>query len=192
MVLGASSALRADTVSVPAASAILIDSAGPAKGDKAVRYLNVEGKATGKYACFAVIRFDGSALSAAIHKKNQKRSPNITSIKLQLNQSNAGFTKDGVVAIYLSYANPTAYGTLKYPYSPGAGPLKGKQIATVKFTKTGKTDSYELPKGLAEAISKGKTITLVLAEGNPTVAATWAGQKPTAGHTPPALVIVAS
>ncbi len=45
-----------------------------------------------------------------------------------------------------------------------------------------------MSQNLANTLAHGKTITLILAEGDPTVAATWAGLKAASGHKAPALI----
>lgn len=205
-------AQTADTVSAPAIQTAYIRPDGPQKGANGDRFLDVEGKDTGKYACYGIVRFDAKTVKSALDTKFGAGKWRVTGLSLELSQSNAGFSKDGGVQIYLSQAATTEFGALKYPYSPKEGPLRGDPLATVKYVKSAapageagkgaesvapKTDSFDLLKGtagttLAGTITQGKAVTLVLAEADPTVAATWAGQKPSGQHKPPTLIVKAA
>jgi hypothetical protein len=205
-------AQTADTVSAPAVQTAYIRPDGPQKGANGDRFLDVEGKDTGKYACYGIARFDAKSVKSALDAKFGAGKWRITGLSLELTQSNAGFSKDGSVQIYLSQGAAPDLGALKYPYTPKEGPLHGDLLTTVKYVKSAappgnvgkagdpaapKTDSCDILKGtagqsLAGAISQGKTITLVLAEADPTVAATWAGLKPSGQHKPPTLIVKAT
>lgn len=227
----AAKAQAADTVTVPAVQTAYIRSDGPVKGSNAERYLDVEGKSTGKYACYGVVRFDGKSLKSSLDARYGAGKARITGLTLELTQSNARFTKNGSVVIYLSQAVSVDVSMLKYPYDPKAGSTHGEPIATVRFIQSaeaggkeagavkgkgnttapnqskqaggeekpdasapGKTDMYDLMKGakghtLANILAQGKAVTLILVEGEPTVAATWAGQKPDGTHKPPILIV---
>lgn len=220
LTLTGSCIVRAQTadnaISLPATYTTYIGQQGPQKGPNAEKYFNIEGKSTGKYACFGVIRFNGKVVKGELDTKYGEGKYKVTDVTLKLTQSNASFSKDGTVFVYFSQddsAEPTA---LQYPYDPKGKTLMGAQVGILKYVKDGgkpqepakgeagkeatsgvTTDSCNLSSGvagkaLATALAQGKTVTLVLAEGDPTVAATYAGFKPVGQRKAPSLVIKAS
>lgn len=202
----------ADTFTVPAVQAAYIRPAGPQQGANGERYLDVQGKNTGDHACYGVVRFDGKRLKSDLDAKYGAGKYRITGLTLELTQSNAKFTKDGGVLIFFSLNDAPDVTTLKYPFDSKAAPLFGQQIATVKFVKgadtaagqppaPSKVDDYDLTTGatkmvkgdaLIGGLTRGKVVTLVLVEGDPDVAATWAGLKPVGTRKPPVLIIKAT
>ncbi len=183
--------------SVPATQTAMIQSDGPKQGKSAERYFNVEGKSHDKYMDYGVLRFDTKTLKADLDKKFGSGKYKITGLALQLTQSNAAFTKDGSVQFYFSpddkadLKTPTS--PLKYPYNPKGPLLRGEALAKATFAKGGeKADptnphptDYDLFKGepgqaaLLTAIAQGKTLTLIVAEADPGVAATWSAKSAT-------------
>jgi hypothetical protein len=109
---------------------------------------------------------------------------------------------------------------LKYPYHAAGSALRGELIVSGKFVQgtsngkkgkedkngkngkivagTGQIDHYDLFKGhggqtsLPGHLLKSKTLTLVVSEGEPGVAATWAGQSANGNLKPPVLTVIAS
>ena len=185
-----------ETVSVPATAASIIQADGPKQGSNSDRFFNVEGKGKGKYACYGVLRFDLSSLKSSLDKKYGAGKYAITGVSLQLAQSNAAFTGSGAIKFFFTPDDTTPPGSLKYPYDPKGSTLKGTLLSTDKFVKETPAD-YNLFKGqsatgdFAKHLLQGKTLTLVVAEGEDNVAATWAGQKPPKSLKPPTLVVKA-
>lgn len=179
---------------VPVKQTSMIQSDGPKKGKSADRYFNVEGKSHDKYMNYGVLRFETKALKAELDKKYGAGKYKITAVTLQLTQSNAAFTQDGTVLFFFTPDAKTeikeASSPLKYPYNPNGAPLHGLSLGKITFNKAGeKTDpskphatGYPLLKGdpgqnaLVAALTQGQTVTLVLAEGDPNVAATWSAK----------------
>ncbi|MEP6756975.1 MAG: hypothetical protein ABJA67_15830 [Chthonomonadales bacterium] len=207
----------ASAQSVPAESAVTVNALGPVSGANGDKYLNVEGKSKDKYACFGVLRFKTTVLKAELDKKFGVGKYKVTGVKLELSQSNAKFSAAGNVKVYFSADAKTATTGLKYPYNPTGKTLAGSQVGQVTFTpvpnpapatpagaKTDKPaprpeshrDVVDISKGagsgaLSTAISSGAVVTLVLAEGDAAVAATWSGTAPVGKNKPPAIVVTA-
>lgn len=176
---------------VPATQTGMIQTDGPKQGKNAARYFNVEGKSHDKYMDYGVLRFETKALKAQLDKKFGAGKYKVTGLNLQLTSGNAAFTQEGGVLFYFSaddqadIKNPTS--PLKYPYNPNGSLLHGEPLGKAAFHKaSGKADptkpvssDYDLFKGepgrkaLIAVLSQGKTVTLVVAEADPTVAATW-------------------
>ncbi len=179
---------------VSAAQTANIQSNGPKQGATADRYFNVEGKSHDKYSDYGVLRFETKTLKADMEKKLGAGKYKITGVKLHLPQSNAPFTKEGSVEFYFSPDEKTdikaATGPLKYPYDPKgkslAGTLLGKGVFTKVDAKAAPTATlltdYDLMKNqpgqkdLLAALAQGKTITLIVAEADAGVAATWSAK----------------
>lgn len=171
-----------------------IQSNGPKQGATAERYFNVEGKSHDKFSDYGVLRFETKSLKADADKKFGAGKWKITGVLLHMTQSNAAFTKDGTVDIYYSADDKadvkTAASPLKYPYSPKGEHLKGELIGKGTFAKA---DAKATPppsmlsefdllksqpgqKDMLAALSQGKTVTLIVAEADPAVAATWSAK----------------
>ena len=189
---GVASAQTAFPVPVTQTAMIQID--GPKKGANAGRYFNVEGKSHDKYMDYGVLRFETKGLKADLDKKFGAGKYKITGIALQLTQSNAAFTADGGVQFFFSADDKadikSATSPLKYPYNPNGAHLHGEALAKATFSKSGeKADptkphptDYDLFKGepgqksLLATLSQGKIVTLIVAETDPAVAATWSAK----------------
>jgi hypothetical protein len=179
---------------VPATQTAMIQPDGPKQGPTAARYFNVEGKSHEKYVDYGVLRFDTKTLKADLDKKFGAGKYKITGLTLQLTQSNASFTKDGGVEFFFSADDKTDIHTptspLKYPYNPKGALLAGAPLAKGVFAKaaektdpaTTKPTDYDLfkaevgQKALVAALTQGKTVTVVVAEADPGVAATWSAK----------------
>jgi hypothetical protein len=179
---------------VLATQTAMIQADGPKQGPTAERYFNVEGKSHDKYKDYGVLRFETKALKAELDKKFGSGKYKITGVALHMTQSNAAFTKDGSVEFYFSADDKTDIKTpaspLKYPYDPKASLLHGEPLGKATFTKPAtKADpaaaiagNYDLfqgqpgQKALIAALSQGKPVTLVVAEADPGVAATWSAK----------------
>jgi hypothetical protein len=176
---------------IPATQTGMIQTDGPKQGKNAARYFNVEGKSHDKYMDYGVLRFETQALKAQLDKKFGAGKYKVTGLTLQLTPSNAAFTQDGGVLFYFSPDAKadikTPASPLKYPYNPKGTLLHGEPLGKGAFVNAGKKadpakpvpSDYDLFKGepgqkaLLTALSQGKTVTLVVAEADPTVAATW-------------------
>lgn len=114
-------------LAAPALQTAIITATGPKQGSTGTRYFNVEGKSTGKYADFGVVRFDISKIKSDLAKQLGKGK--VTDVTLSLAQSNAAFTKDGTVDFYFTPDDTTdvtsASSPLKYPYDPKGKLLTG-------------------------------------------------------------------
>lgn len=205
-----------ETTPVTASQTAIIQADGPKTGATGERYFNVEGKGKGKYADFGVVRFDLSKLKTTLDQKYGAGKYRVVDIELALTQSNASFTANGDVEVYYTPNDTTDVQTLKYPYDPKGKALPGSLVASGKFvrggvapqeaaatggkaadasekSKGGALDTFECAKSrgfgaLAKHVLLGKTVTLVLREGDPNVAATWAGKSST-NFKPPVLVV---
>ncbi len=167
---------------------------GPKQGPTAERYFNVEGKSHDKYRGYGVLRFETKALKAELDKKFGAGKYKITGVALHMTQSSAAFTKDGSVEFYISSDAKTDIKTpgspLKYPYDPKAGLLHGELLGKATFTKPATkaalaaaiAGNYVLFQGLPgqisliAALSQGLPVTLIVAEADPGVAATWSAK----------------
>jgi hypothetical protein len=212
--------LHARTVSaqdtVVATQTAIIQQDGPKAGDNGTRYFNVEGKSKGKYADYGVAQFDLAALKASLDKRfaGKKHGYKITGVRLDLTQSLASFSAAGSYNIYFADDDSTPIAGLKYPFSPGPhkptytqlgsytfamgkGPAAPKGVpATRTALPPAAVDKCDLMKlsgtgALVMHIMLGKKLTLYVSEGDPNVAATWAGY--TSNRLkPPTLVITAA
>lgn len=180
---------------VPVTKTAMIEVTGPKQGKSAARYFNVEGKAHIKFMNYGVLRFETKALKADLDKKFGAGKYKITDVTLQLTQSNAAFTQNGSIELFFSPDAKTditsASSPLKFPYKPAGPLLIGQPLGTADFNKIGEkmdpskplppTD-YPLIKGkagqngLIAALTQGKTVTLVIADKDPNVAATWSAK----------------
>ncbi len=190
-----------------AIQAVTIDATGPKSGANSDKYFNIEGKDTGKYACYGILRFDGATLKKDLDKKYGAGKYKVTNVTLQLTQSPAKFSKDGPVDIYF-HADATPdlnVQSLKYPYNPKDKAVGGSKIAVGAPSKTkavakeaaaegeSVTEAYNLTNDtsgspLKSALEQGKIVTIVLtADGS--VAETYAGLKGVQHRKAPTLVV---
>ena len=199
---------QCQTFSTPATEAVTIGANGAITGAKGDKFFNVEGKAKEKFSCYGVLKFDGAKLKKELDAKLGANKYILNIATLELTQSNAKFTSNGSVNVYLTSMTKEDLAKLKYPYSPTSSSNKGELIGTCNFiqkeradtketvskaiTPTFKVDAIEFTnKGLLAAIAKGESITIVLAEGGPNVAATWAGKLPNGSAKLPTLKVKA-
>ena len=179
---------------VPVSQTAMIQADGPKQGLNTTRYFNVEGKSQNKYTDYGVLRFETKALKAELDKKFGAGKYKITAVTLHMTQSLAPFTKDGGIEFYFSPDAKTEIKTpaspLKYPYKPKGTLLTGEKLGKGTFTKPASQAApsapvaadYDLFKGepgrkpLLAALTQGKTVTLVVAETDPNVAATWSAK----------------
>ncbi len=194
------SAPKADAAFVTAFEDSIIQPGGPRTGGGGTTlvdyFFNAEGSGNGRNASFAVADFSG--LRLGISSLSQ-----LGQLQLRLTEDNAGFTRPGPIAVYLSTDTTTNIGlgtplTFQAQNTPtGLGTqlnnAVGNQLGTFGFTATGSTgsgtvDTIDLTRGLSSlsmaaqtslltALDNGGTIRLVVASADPsgTVAATFAG-----------------
>jgi hypothetical protein len=203
-----SAARAATSASVNAAANATVRPAGPRSGTSGVRYFNVEGSTNGANASFGVLRFDASDLKSAFEADYGVGGYAITNVTLALTEANSAFTAPGTVGFAFSSDNTTdissANTSLKYDAvnSPSSNQFVQQYIGDGAFTTTGNTnngkvDEYALLTGtagslsLANAIQGGGTVTLIVNDLTPAVAATWAGAANTS-VAPPALRVTAA
>ncbi|MBB5353161.1 hypothetical protein HNR46_003415 [Haloferula luteola] len=180
------SSLQAATVAVEAFDNATVQPGGPRSGSSGDAFFNVEGSANGSFASYGVADFAPGPLGTVT---------DITSMTLSLSQSNAGFTTDGGLNLYLDTSvslssiepgsSPLAYDGS----DPGTatdvsdGDLTLISLGTVTFTETasGDVDVFNLtlsPTAEAEILARlnaSETIRVVIGTGDSTVAATYAG-----------------
>ncbi|MEQ8660947.1 MAG: hypothetical protein RLW62_09030, partial [Gammaproteobacteria bacterium] len=146
-----------------------------------VAFFNVQGAANGNFASYGVARFDGAAVKAAFDDAYGAGMWVLDGVSLELVQANAGFTTDGGVSV--AWSDDDATGILEN-LSPLAYPLDGEFADAVTLTSytfteiaSGTTESYALPDvgGLWGDLLAGDIITLLFAETDANVAATYAG-----------------
>lgn len=166
---------------------------GPRSGVNGKRFFNIEGSANGAFASFGVADFVVRGVNAT----------DILSLRLELAQSNASFTRDGTFSIYLTDATAVSI----QPGSPIRYQSGNDGLASVdpaftslallgQFTFTevqsGTVDTFDLgpnldpgeETALLGAINAGSTVRLVFVPDEPAVAATYAGQDNFNGDAP--------
>jgi hypothetical protein len=174
--------LRASIV-IPATNNATIQPAGPRPGVNGKQFFNMEGSANGAFASFGVVDFQSSPISIPI---------NSISLTFNLTQANAAFTHDGSLLFYISIDTTTDIdpGVSPLVYDPSDTPTGlGNQIRPLAFlgggrftqAASGTVDTFSLGSTIVVAayvaaqLSKGAPIRLVIAPGDDTVAATYAG-----------------
>ncbi len=210
---GAASA--ADTASVEAFETGTIQPAGPRQGANGSNFFNVEGVDNTTFASYGTCRWDLAAAKAQFDTTFGSGNWAVTSVLLRMTQSNAGFTKDGGVDLYLSSDDTTDCKTLSspltHPFFDGPTPdlallNAGATICKYNFfaVATGQVDEYTQaggPNGANEALAlapdliteceTGTVLTLVFVDATSDVAATYRGQVANGDIKPPTLVITA-
>ncbi|WP_353566840.1 PEP-CTERM sorting domain-containing protein [Haloferula sargassicola] len=178
--------LSAATVAVEAFNNATVQTGGPRSGSSGKAFFNIEGSSNGTFASYGVADFTVGSLGAVT---------GITSATVSLTQSNASFTTDGSLELFLD-ASPTL-SNIESGTSPlafdgsdpgtdtdaGDGDLVLIPLGTVSFTQTatGDVDVFNLALSpLAEAelltrLNTSDTIRVVFGTGDATVAATYAG-----------------
>jgi hypothetical protein len=171
---------RADVV-LDAFDNATIQPAGPRPGVNGQLFFNMEGSDNGQFASFGVADFLPSAMNVQI-----------TSLTLTLTQANASFTHDGSLLFYISGDTTTSIdaGTSPLFYDNSALPTGlGMQLSPTYFLGTGvftevadgTVDSFTFTPDVATTaylnsqVSIGGPIRVIVAPGDPTVAATYSG-----------------
>ncbi|OGB05714.1 MAG: hypothetical protein A3E25_16705 [Burkholderiales bacterium RIFCSPHIGHO2_12_FULL_69_20] len=159
---------------------------GVRTGSSGLAFFNIEGSDNGSFASYGVARFDLAGLKAGFDSQYGAGGWQVDSVSLLLTQSNAGFTTDGNVVVAFSTDDTVslvAPSPLTYPLAdPAAQMVTGY---TFTETATGAVETHALyTRGgnnaaggvaLAGDIATDALVTLALYEGNPGVAATYAG-----------------
>jgi hypothetical protein len=158
-------------------------------GANGKNFFNIEGSVNGAFASYGVADFAFGSLPYPV--------VGITSIELQLTQSNAAFSATGPVVISLDQSSPLAN------IQPGTSPLANDGVDPGTATDVtqgdlsllalgggpfiytvganGNVDSYTFTldgastAALVSRLNSGGTIRLVIGSGAASVAATWAG-----------------
>jgi hypothetical protein len=172
----------ADTTALATNNAT-VQPGGPRAGDNGKLFFNMEGSSSDTFASFGVVDFqlpDGSTFNPG------------DVLSMTLTQANAFFTHDGVLAFYVSTdtttdiepdTSPLAFDATDLPTGLGSQ-LDTKYLLgygtftqgadgtmdTFSFTPTDEALSY-----LINEISTSGFIRMIVAPGDPTVAATYAG-----------------
>lgn len=166
---------------LPAVNNATVQPSGPRPGVNGKQFFNMEGSGNGTFASFGVVDFQSSPTSVPV-----------TSLILDLTQANAAFTQNGALIFYLSTDTATGIEPITSPlaYSGADTPTGiGTQLAPLfllgaaSFTQVsdGTVDAFPFSLSLAAAsylsgqLLTGGPIRLVIAPGDPTVAATYAG-----------------
>jgi hypothetical protein len=177
----APSTARAGADLTASASAI-IQEAGPRTGDPGKVYLNVEGKANGKYASFGVVDFDTA--------KSPAKGTKVKGAALTLTQSLPPFAKEGKVRVYVSSDTKTSLSeatSLKFVTSVAEGigvqlkPLLAVGDGVFKKVKNGQAEKMALTLDDAsrayveKQLAEGAAIRVVIVPADDQVAATYFG-----------------
>jgi hypothetical protein len=194
MTISLSQPARADII-LTAANNATVQPGGPRPGVNGKQFFNMEGSTNGNFASFGVVDFQSAPTSVPV-----------TSLTLDLTQANAAFTNNGALIFYLStdtatniepatspltYSaadTPTGLGTqLSLLFLLGAGSFTQGSNGTVDaftFSPSATAINY-----LESQLAAGGRIRLIIAPGDATVAATYAGFSNT-GFSGPQLDLV--
>jgi hypothetical protein len=207
---GAAAAQMEQSVAASQTGIILLT--GPRATDE---FLNIEGEAKDPFQSYGVVRFDLSVARAEFDSAMGAGAWQVTGLRLELSQDNAGFTDNGGVDVYLSTDDAvdikTALSPLVWPlFEGGVADLElangGLPFLSYTFVEgvSGQVDAYdqaggpgggdealELVADLRADIETDDALTIVLHDVDPNVAATYTGQAPRMGWAPPAVVITA-
>ncbi|MEM9056637.1 MAG: endonuclease/exonuclease/phosphatase family protein, partial [Pseudomonadota bacterium] len=185
------SAVAQQTQRIAAFDNATVQPAGPRPGGSGKTFFNIEGSANGAFASFGIADFQLAACAATA----------LDSPRLELAQSNAGFTTDGRYTVYLTDAVDVDIqgGTSPLSYQGGDGlasvdPLLTNLELLGEFdfveTASGSVDTVPLTPSpvannrLVMALNAGAVVRLVLVPEEPAVAATYAGQNNGDGPAP--------
>lgn len=184
--LGAAGAQAADSTAIGNAT---VQGAGVRTGSNGEAFLNIEGSANGSFASYGVVRFDLGTVQSQFDAQFGAGKWAISSITLQLTQSNASFTSDGDVGVYftnndsvaLTSPSPLTYANFGTSFADASRILG----YTFHQTATGDTDAYTLydrnavgtagATALANDATHDTLTTILLRDESATVAATYAG-----------------
>jgi hypothetical protein len=159
---------------------------GVRSGGSGLAFFNIEGSDNGSFASYGVARFDLAGLKAGFDSQYGAGGWLVDSVSLQLTQSNAGFTTDGNVRVAFS-ADDTVSLAAPSPLTYPLADATAQMVMGYAFTETttGAVETHNLyTRGgnnaaggvaLAGNIATDSLVTLALYEGNPGVAATYAG-----------------
>lgn len=188
----ASTAAVADVFTAEAFNNSTIQPAGPRTGSNNLAFFNIEGSANGTFASYGVADFDGDNFGVTTPVVD------IVSAKLKLAQSNASFTNNGAVDLFLSKdtatiisntgGSPLTFQNANLPNGLGTQLNPKGLIASGVFTEVanGDLDEYVLNLSavidgmtvesiLIAALNGGGNIRLIVAPADANVAATYAG-----------------
>ena len=98
--LGSFGIASATTYTVEAWHNLTVQVGGPRQGANGIRFMNVEGSANGNFASYAVMEFKPSELGAV-------SVSSLTGLKFWLRASNAAFSVDANLNVYISRDNAT-------------------------------------------------------------------------------------
>ena len=197
LVAGALGTAEAATSSVEAFQNATVQPGGVRTGSSGLAFFNIEGSANGGFASYGVARFDGAAVKAAFDAEYGAGLWAIDDVHIELVQSNAGFTTDGGVSVAWTGDDATS---ILENVSPLAYPLDGEFADAVTLTSytfteiaTGTRESHALPDlgGLWAELVAGDIITLIFADTDANVAATYAGYS-NFTYAGPTLVVAAA
>jgi len=166
---------------LPAVNNATVQPSGPRPGVNGKQFFNMESLGQGTFASFGVVDFQSSPMSLQV-----------TSLALALTQANAAFTHNGALTFYLSTDTATniepGISSLIYSVADIPTGLDNQlspifPLGTGSFTQVsdGTMDIFSFSLSAAVAsyltsqISTGGRIRVVIAPGDPTVAATYAG-----------------
>jgi len=166
---------------IPASNNATVQPAGPRPGANGKQFFNMEGASNGTFASFGVVDFQPGSMSVQI-----------ASLTLALTQANAAFTNDGSLIFYLSTDTATDIEPIGSPliYSAADAPTGlGGQLSPIfllgagSFTQVsdGTKDTFSFSPSAAviayidSQVAAGGRLRLVIAPGDATVAATYAG-----------------
>jgi len=192
-----------DTASTFATETATIQPDGPRQPPNGDNFFNIEGEENGDFASYGVVRFDVAAVKAEFDSIFGAGNWEVASVRLLLTQSNAGFTTDGEVEVYFSSDDSTDVKTtgspLTWPFFEDNQPdLPVDFILEYTFIEVddGHVDDLTVFDGnvgqsLADDIVNDSTVTIVLVDASPEVAATYRGQAGTKELIPPELVVEA-
>jgi hypothetical protein len=166
---------------LPAANNATVQPGGPRPGLNGKQFFNMEGSGNGTFASFGVIDFQANPMNAQV-----------TSLTLVLTQANAAFTHNGGLVFFLSMDTATNIEPVTSPLIYSAGdiptgldtqldPIFLLGAASFAQVSDGTGDAFSFSPSAAilsyldGQIAAGGRIRLVVAPGDSTVAATYAG-----------------
>jgi hypothetical protein len=177
---------------VVASKTYTVQPGGPRGGEAGAEYLNIEGKANGKYASFGVLAFPAPKPGPATVR--------VKGLTLTLVQSIPRFAKDGKVRFYLTAAADDPSG-LKFDEKSAdglGGQLKDRHplgAGAFKKVETGHVDTFTLTlddatRGLLQTrLKDGGEIRLLIVPDDEQVAATYFGAGAEEGTRRPRLTL---
>ena len=169
------------SILLSAANNATVQPAGPRPGVNGKQFFNIEGAGNGAFASFGVVDFQSSPMSVQVN-----------SLTLALTQANAAFTNNGSLVFYLSTdtitniepaTSPLIYNVADIPTGLGTQLSLTFLLGTDSFTQVsdGTENTFSFSPGAAvvsyleSQAAAGGLIRLVIAPGDSSVAATYAG-----------------